>query len=374
MKGKSLRKLFLIISAIGCVFSLGGSIVCGTFVKTHTENVAEYQDTDEFYSSKGFDLIVQGPSKEQIDGFKVRQDVSHCVSYLEIELFIKIQNSQKQSNVLVFDNIEELKYTENTDERIIKNKEGLTNPVYIDYQFSKINNLKIGDKFLVYIDSSPKECSVARIYKTDFLYKKGVIIASTEIVPSSIKSGVYLKSNNFVSLREELKSYKPLGTLLPKTQYQTDEQYQQYVDEFYAKDYSSYIFGIKNEEMSKTALSKAESSKKGIVVSSIIFGVLLLLVSLGSFILVAKNKNDFIKKYIRDNGAKEPRNCYLVFNLLMLCCAAVANVIILLLTVNKTAYFISFGSALAANLVVLLVPVLSIVLGLATTLVLIKKS
>ena len=377
MKSKSLIKLFSILSSVGFALCCIGGIVVGTFTNASVTNVSEYRDKNEFYSKKGFDLIVKGPSDSQIEGFKVREDITQCIPFLEIDLNTTINGNNNQSTFLIFDNVIDLKYTENTDVRLIKSKEGLANPVFVDYKFAKNNNLNINDSFTVVINGNPKECLVSRIYRTDFIFSKGVIIATTDIIPTSFKSGVYLSTNNIDSLMNDLKEYKPMGTLLEKTEYQTDEQYQQYLESFYAKDYSkTHVLDYKEDEKANetTNLPKAESSKVSLLIASIVFGVIVLSLSLAGFIIVGKNKKDFIYKYIHDNGSIKPIKGYSVFNGIMVLTVIASSLISAAIASNNASSYISFGNALALNIWTILIPAIGIVIGYLFTLFKLKKA
>ncbi len=376
-KNKSLIKLFAILSSVGVLLSAVGGIVVGSFAKTKAINVSEYQDAKEFYGTKGFDLIVKGPSLTQIEGFKIRDDVARCVSYLEIDLNTTINGKLGQSTFLVFDDVADLKYTENTDVRLIENFDIFNDFVFVDYKFAEINNLKLGDSLTVTIDGSPKKCTISRIYKTDYIFSRGVLITSTNVVPSSFKTAIYLKSNNVASLKEDLSDYKPLGTLLEKTEYQTDEQYQKYLDDFYSRDYSSthvLDYKEKDEMNESTALPKANSASTALIVATIVFGVLSFLISLAGFIVVAKNKNDFIYKYIHDNGSKGIIKAYSIFNALLIVTCAVTALISTFIAANATSVYCSVGSVFVMNILSFIIPIIGVAVGYLITTLLVRKA
>lgn len=351
--------------------------VAGVFLNTNVNNVSSYEDKNEFYSKKGFDLIVKGPSASQIEDFKVRDDVSKCTPYLEIELTAKTKTSTFQPTLLVFDDFGDLKNTENTETRLIKKKEVASNPIAIDYKFAQNNHFDLNDMITLYVDGSPKDCFVAKIFKTDYIYTKGIVITTFDVVPTTLRSGVYLSSNNVASLKGDLKTYKPLGTLLEKTEYQTDEQYEEYLDAFYKRDYSTtHVLDYKDEEESnrEVALPRANSSNIGALVASIIFGILAFLTSFVGFIIFAKNNKDYIYKYIHDNGSKNLIKGYSIYNAILLSTCLSVVILATAIAVIMCPSYYSFGSALLTNIWAVVLPVIGIVIGYIISLIKIKKA
>lgn len=360
MKNKSLFKYFLLTTCLGIVLTCAGSLVSGKFVKTNIENVSAYNDKNEFYCKKGFDLIVKGPSMSQIESFKSNENITKCIPYLEIDLNMKINDKINQNTVLVFDDFNDLQYSELTRYREIESSNLVSNSVGIDFKFSKNNGLSLNDEFTMYIDGAEQICKVSTIFKTDYIFTKGIVVTTTNLVSSSFKTFAYLKTNNIVSLKKQFEDYIPMGTLLPKSEYQTDEQYQKYLDEFYSKDYFSTHILDYGEEMiqnNNVNLPKAESSKKSMIISSVVFAVFLSLISLFFFFVVAKNKNDFIYKQIKDNGNKTSIIGYSVQNGLMLFVSLVCSFITIISGIHSTSVFISFGSAFISNLIFVFLPV-----------------
>jgi hypothetical protein len=208
----------------------------------------------------------------------------------------------------VFESKEDMQYSEFTDARILS-QTSADKYIYADYKFCTLHNVGLGDVVTVTFNGVPQEFTIARVYRTSYLSAKGLLITTKEMLPVSVQSlYVYLTTEDKSALQAYLQDYKPLGTLLPKLDSQTDEEYQEYLDNFYSKSYySAYVTDLEDNKEDKISSyqQKKESASISFYVVTSVVSVVALLTSLACFFINAKTKNDKIYKYIQENGISD---------------------------------------------------------------------
>lgn len=339
---------------------------------------SEYLDKSSYYHDSRFDLRVSGASLEQIADFKANPNVTRVSKTAIISLNMKTKTAEDHGNVVVFDNAEDREFSEFSSKRIVEITNDSANSVGVDYQFSRLHQVKLGDSISVTLNGHEKYVKVSKIYRTDYLYPEGIVVATKDVLDISGKSYfAYLNIKNMSLAKKELRTYKPQGTLLEKTTTQTDEDYQKYLDEFNAKEYySTCVVDIRENEKKTIAdcLVKKEKANKMCWISVIISSAICFAVSMVCFFFNAKNKKDKIYKYIQQNGNKRIFAVFSLFNLSFIGMIVAGTLITFVLSLDSLATFYSFSAVLANAYYSLLVPSAAVLVSFIITLISIKKA
>ena len=373
----SFLKFLSVLEIIAIIVAVGISFYTFTVVKDKNRYISEYEDKTSFYNDSNYDLLVSGASKTQIDEFKEKTFIDNVVSMKRISLSLDINGNSDYKDMLIFDDLSSLEYSEFSSERLISSLDA-KNYIFVDYKFCKINNVKLGDKVTISLNNNKTEYIISRVYRTNYLYTDGLIITTSDQVSFDTKSYyAYIKTNNKEKLITYLKDFKPLGTLLEKTSYQTDEDYQNYLNSFYAKEYySSCVIDLSesSENTISSLTSKVNETNKSYYICIVIITLLCLITSLISFFAFAKNKNDKIYKYIHENGNKKIIKLYTIFNSTFILFVICGILIFFKCSLSDLSTYYTYAKVISSSYLTLICPIVSIFLGYAVTIITIKKA
>ena len=370
-------KFFIIIELLALAVAIGSSIFVGITTSSKVRYESEYIDKMSLYSDNTFDLLVSGASSEQIDEFRTKEFITNTVAASKISLNVKTVSSEDYRNIFVFDSEEDLNYSEFTQSRIISETKA-DKYVYADYKFCKLYDVELGDRIKITVNGNEEEYVVSRIYRTDYLYSEGVLVTTKDMISLNNKSlYAYLTTNNKDTLVSFLQDYKPLGTLLAKTSFQTDADYQRYLHDFNSKQYySSYVTDLSNEyeNVINDYEKKIASTTLTFNISVIVVSVLCLLTSFICFFANAKNKEDKIYKYIQENGNKRIFKLFTAFNLSFVVFVLVGLLIAMSFALDGLATYYTYACVLETSYLALIIPVALIFVGYLITSIKIKKA
>lgn len=370
-------KFFLIIEAVALMFSVAASVYLGNSIGAKSRYEAEYSDKISFYQDNGFDLLVAGASNEQIEEFGSKNFITRVTSASKLSLNVKTGSKEDYRDILVFGSDEDLEYSEFTSKRIIS-ENNTSHSIYADYKFCDLYGVSLGDELSITVNGENNTYVISRIYRTDYLYPEGVLIATKNMIPLTSKSlYAYLNTNRKNDLQDYLQDYKPMGTLLGKTSAQSDEDYQRYLDEFNSKKYySSYVTDLSNgtDEVTNDYSNKLSSSTNAFYISVAIVSVLAIMTSLICFFVNAKNKKDKIYKYIQENGNKTIFKIYTVFNASFLILMIAGILISMRVACSGLTTYYNFASVLTKSYLAIVAPIISILIGYLISAIKIKKA
>lgn len=378
IENKGHFKLYLLcIEVLAIVVSIVSSFWLCSSLKSKVRYEAEYIDKTSFYSDSGFDLLVSGASKQQIEEYRQKEFVQKVASVSKISLYVKTGSVEDYRDLLVFDSLEDLESSEFTEKRLIEKNES-SNPIYADYKFCDLYNVKLGDDIAVSVNGEKKNYHISRVYRTDYFHSEGVLITTKDVLTFSSKSQLmYITTENKNKLIEDLKDYKPLGTLLDKKETQTDEEYQKYLNEFNSKKYfDSYVTDNTNDA-SKLELnysSKISTSKKNFYIAVVVISVICLLFSFVCFFVNAKNKKDKIFKYIQENGDTKLLVMFSIFDLSFIIFMIIGAILAVYLSLSSLTVYYTLGSALASSHLCIWLPTIGILISYLITMIVIKKA
>lgn len=327
-------------------FSLIGTLVSSLTVEKNSINLmADYVETLSKYDDCDYDFVVRGLSKEQIKQINGLGSVKETVCYHNTNATIKINNEETDISIFSLTDDNKVNLTEFSEKRLInKSNESNENSIYLYEQFSKTYGYDIGD----FIKIAGIKFKVTRIYRDNF--DKVVYIPNFETIlrekfsQDLSVSGIYVSCINKDDFRASfLNSYKPLASLKTRDEFDTQEQYDNYLSEFNSKDYSSYYKDkMENYDIDLEKANKyLNNSTSNSVLSGVIIGSFILL---GTILMLLINYKK-IKVEIVSNGRKEiiKRNG-IVFCLVTIA-TFIATTISLLILCNHANSFIRFASA-----------------------------
>lgn len=377
-KGKSHFKMYLlVIELIALAVSAGSSLWMNFTLGSKTRYEAEYTDKTSFYLDSNFDLLVSGASKEQTEEYGRKDFVQNVTPASKISLSVKTGSVEDYRDLLIFDSDEALEHTEFTEKRLIK-KSNTENHVYADYKFCELYNVNLGDSITISSSGERKEYCISRVYRTDYSYPEGILIMTKGTLPLESKSQLmYVTAKDKEKLVDDLKNYKPLGTLLDKKDTQTDEEYQKYLDEFNSKKYfDSYVTdnGGASSRLEQGYSEKIASSARNFYISVSVVSVACLVVSLFCFFINAKNKKDRFFKYIQENGRSKLVGMFSAFDFSFVLFSVIGSLLAIKESLSSATAYYTFASALASSYLCVLLPVAGILIGYLITIVTIKRA
>lgn len=373
------KRFFLIIEIIAIFISIISAFIMYNPLYTKSRYKSEYIDKISYYDDNGFDLIVLGASSNQVSEFKEKNFVNDAVSASRISLYINTGSYEDYQNVLVFDKEEDLKYTEFTESRILSQSNEITDYIYADYKFCQLHNVKLGSIIKISVSGSYKDFTISRVYRTDYSYPEGTLIGLKNIITiASTKSqNVYLTSNNLSELKSYLNDYKPMGTFLDKTSFQTDEEYEAYVDDFNSKNYYSSCVIELEEDLNQVKMeyqTKISKVNKRFYVSLVVVTLIVFLTSMMVFFINAKSKKDRIYKYIQENGNKKIINLFTIFNISFAVFIMVSFIVSMIASLSKLTTYYTLINEIKDSYIVFIFPIIGVAVSYLLITIKIKKS
>lgn len=378
IENKGSFKLYLFIIELIAIFvSVGSTLWLGYSLTSKTRYEAEYIDKTSFYYDNGFDLLVSGASKQQTEDYTQKDFVKTITTVSKISLNVKTGTIEDYRDLLVFNSLEDLEFSEFTEKRLIGKYES-SSPIYADYRFCNLYKVKLGDAISLSVNGEKKNFCIARVYRTDYFYSEGVLITTKDVLPLSSKSQLmYITTDNKDKLIDGLKDYKPLGTLLDKKETQTDEEYQKYLDEFNSKKYfDSYVIDNANANsgVEENYSTKIANGKKNFYICVAVISIICLGTSLLCFFVNAKNKKDKIFKYIQENGKARLLIIFNIFNFSFAIFMAIGSILAVYKSLSSLTVYYTFASALSSSYLCILASVLGILISYLITMITIKKA
>ncbi|MGN1227602.1 MAG: hypothetical protein ACI4TX_03070 [Christensenellales bacterium] len=215
------------------IFSLLTILVLGlisifVFYVPYLANESENLIMSSVYEKSKIDFDIPSPTKTQLSEIKNLDFIDDVFGYYYTESLVNIGNKTKKTKILFSDMMDSIEFTMYNQSRLIFSKEGLQNPIYIDYEFSKVNNVHLGDEIVF----NNIKFQVGRIYETNTYYISALFAPlvgeQKELIESISKSysGAYLKCNDILLADSFLKTYKPEGRLKDRSEFATDDEYQ----------------------------------------------------------------------------------------------------------------------------------------------------
>lgn len=245
-----------------------------------------YNETSVFEYSNA-DFIIPSPSKDQIIELKNNELINEIVPYYFTKTNITYNGKSFLTNVLFFDDLENLDLTPFSKKRCIENHSVNSDSILVDYTFLTNAQCKVEGNTSLTFNGETISFKVAGIYEENSLFDGGAVaIQYSASVRNAIMknrtkdlpySGAYISSSNNEQCKNYLyQNYKPLGLLKDRDEFNSDEAYEIYINGFNSTNYSNEIVTI--QEFARDHYLIAKGSKiKGFL--ALISGYLLFFAS-----------------------------------------------------------------------------------------------
>lgn len=288
----------IIISIVIVLFSLINTFI---FVHPYINYKSEKYAYEDFYKNFNVDFDIPSPSKHQVNELRKLDFIERVIPYYYSSLNIDYGKSGKnrKSNVLFFENIDDLSYIYN-DNRLI-NRLKKENGIYIDYSFVKDSKVKENDILSISINGNKNEYLISGVYKENIYYNNGAValIWQDSFLNRNIEySGAYIKAKDKNKLKSYLMNYKPYGKLKTRDNFENDESYKIHLNAIESGNYLTEITDI--EAKSKNEINRIEINSMSNLLKYIIGFILLYsILFISNYILLLKDK-PFIENKIVD--------------------------------------------------------------------------
>lgn len=367
MKGSKVKSIVILTLFNALIAVVAVTVAFITFVGSAVQGQAEAGDMLSLYDDTQYDYIVNNPSDEQISQFSASDITVAVVPFYSVIANFDIDGKQIELEMLSVDDVSDIEYTQFSSLRVIESGEVQGNAVYIDYMLAKNYDLSIGSTIV----AGQTEYAVAAIYKATDMYVVFVPDLTDKYSTSIDYTGVYVAASDADAFYTEfLADYEPLGTLLGRESFSDDEAYQNYLNNFHSRDYSSYI----TTKMSgyDAAVEEYENLVAEVnsqyVTGALISGAVILVCVLFSAILPLKK----VKREVADGGKAVVFGRYIFASVITAIVAAAAWCVGCVISSSSSMHYIAIGSVISASWLGILIPVLCALIGCVIDLVLVR--
>ena len=257
------------------------------------------------------DFIIQTPSNEQIEAMRSLDHINSVTPYYFSTGNANIDGKTVKTEMYLVKSANDIPNTLFSDKLLVQEKKEQSDGaiVYIDSCFSKNNGLKAGDSIKLQNAAGEVDCTIGKIFSSDGRHDNGMLMAIYEgAIKESIGeavalrySGAYIDSKDVAATEEYLKSYIPEGDLRPRTDFDSDELYEAYLDTHNSVDSSQTTFY--RDRYIKEMNNRYSGELLRDLVLSFVFIVAVMLI--GVIALTAQPS-----QYIKNDAIKDIRNNY----------------------------------------------------------------
>lgn len=339
-------------------------IFCFAFAFIPSQNVNDIRVEESIYLNSSIDFQIPNPSIAQLNDIEKEPFVNNTFGYYLTKTNVVSEKSSK-TNLLLTNDINKLDMTMLNSNTLINSIDNSSNFAYLDETASNALGVNVGSQIRVNLAESIFIYTVSRIYNANSLFKEGTIIVDFS---GSIKetylnnasenslSGAFINSCDVNATDFYLNSYKPLGRLKERSEFESDEAYNKYNETVLSQNYKNEItnFSAKRE----SAIQKFESAKNKlslmVYIGSIVVFVVYILLSL--VLRNRKSESNYFKNVLKNK--KKIKNYRLlsfifdtsIYFLITIIVASAMNIFNLVLVPSIIA-FIGFGSSFAINMI-----------------------
>ena len=349
--------LSIIIIALNLI---NGFIFMSPYINYKSKKYA-YSD---FYHNFNIDFDIPSPSKNQINELRKLDFIEKVIPYYYANLTLNY-GKNRNSNILFFDNLEDIEYIYN-DNRLINKVNQTDNFIYVDYYFIKDSKSKLNDTLKTFINGVEIEFSINGIYKENLYYNNGAeaSIWKTEYLNRNIEySGAFIKAKDINLCRNYLsQEYKPLGRLKSRDNFDTEDSYNIHIKAILSGNYANEItdFNIKSE-------SDIDAIESGYISNIVRYalGIILvfILIILINNYLLSNNKDYFYKRLIMGEKFQNIKNSYSLLFIISLIVSIVSNIIFIKIVSSNIEYYIPLKNIFISINLIILFEIISISLS-----------
>lgn len=254
MKGKNIFFLLITVVAVAFVVFVGG-FVSESFIGSAVKKSNEYNYKLSVTEKSDYDYRVYYPLKSQIDEMKEEESIDKVFPYYNYKATLSFNNKQYETRAIFTYDESNKNISEYNENRLMKGKlSDEKNYIILDGVSAGKLGARIGDTVKIALSKTEyMDVYVAGIVETNTFYETGAVYLDySKDVKDEIDSKYEELSLNGVLIKESdpscltyLKSYVPLGDMLTRDYFNTDNEYNSYVDNYMNADYSSKIYNKK---------------------------------------------------------------------------------------------------------------------------------
>lgn len=247
---KKLKNSFLIggvvvlaVLAILSALTLGGSAI---------SSLSEKYDFESTYTNTTIDFIIPSPNDQQIAELEQSTEtgISVIVPYYTTDASVSINSAtENKSSIMLFTSAEKMDATPYCSKRILTGVTAQAGEAVVDHRYAEQYGVAVGDSITFSILGTAYDFNVVAISETNQSYDSGsiAVVLSAEQNQSIIEQGANYSGAFVVATDIEvaevflLNDYKPLGRMKDRSDFDSDEAYNQHVENFNAADWSKEI-------------------------------------------------------------------------------------------------------------------------------------
>lgn len=305
---KTYRPLVIMESIILLIFSISLIYMTFVFLESGNKDLKLFDNKINYLKDSNYNFKVFKPGEEFLNIFEDSELIDKMFPYNQ--KFININNERI---ALIYSNSSNLNITEfNNDLLIEEIKEDTDNYIYIDEKFKNEFNVNLGDEINVSFNGFGETMIITKVFESNNYYDEPVAYFNSDkysILSTNDFDGIYLTSKDNGKLAEYLKNnYIPYGLMLSQSDFESQYEYEMYVENFKKEQLGSNIFNkdlsLKNEEQVYSYLkSNAINKQKNyvLIMSVIVFATIIKIVFGRSFLYnyesehrVSLNKNNVL--------------------------------------------------------------------------------
>lgn len=303
-------------------------LFCFAFVYQANDAYKKVKEDNSIYVNSEIDFQIPNPSVDQLIDIKNETFVDDVFGYYLTKTNVIGKNSSK-INLIMSDTMSSLSFTMYNDKTKIDSitQSGITNYAYIDKIAADALNVSIGDDIVISIASNTLTYRISTIYEANPLFKEGSIVLefSGEIkeiydanVSSKGYSAAFIKAFSISECSNYLMSYKPLGRLKDRSEFDTDEAYNAYNDAIMSGNYSNEITDFREKRIN--ANKEIDSAKSKLTTMAYV-GAAVIAVALIALVLILrfrKSEKNYFKNVLNNKkGIVVYRTCSLGIGLVL---------------------------------------------------------
>lgn len=287
------------------------------FVKGNLEQAAKKNSFESIYVNTTIDYIVPGPSNSQIDELESTEGngIKVVTPYYETTTAIEINGRSVNGTAILFPFAEKMQYTPYGLARItngateLKGGDAIVDQAYLD----KVG-CGIGDNALINIADREYTFKITSVAETNTYYNNGTIALiltedeAHQFDEEGIKySAAYISADDVVACEAYLYSeYKPLSRLKDPSEFDSEDVYNQHLQDFNDADWSKEITNC--QENYNVLSVKYENVQTGIWTNIIIMAIIvgIVIIVFNAVLLTSSEMKRFMKAFlVKKSGTKD---------------------------------------------------------------------
>lgn len=247
MKGKW-SKCYLMIGTI--IILIVAAIGSYAFVKSNFVQADSKHSFESIYINTDIDFIIPSPADTQIAELEsMGVGIDTVTPYYETNTKVDINGSSCQGIAIMIPDANKIENTPYTTRRVINGKNATAGEAIMDQLYAEKNGCNIGDQAKININGTVMTFVIVGVSEPNSYCNEGSIalVLTAEdaniLASAGIKySAAYVKASDYNECKNYLLSeYKPYGRLKEQSEFNSDDSYNQHVQNFEDADWTKEI-------------------------------------------------------------------------------------------------------------------------------------